>query len=261
MFSKKLFCVVAMLIGMVASFGAYAQNLTVRGTVKDAAGPVVGAVVLSGGRVEFPGVCFVNGEKNYRLKNTIIMAGEEFPFWGDEHFVFKDERDNQAGFLIAKYLQPLAPANPFAEGYVCSNGDFPTFQLNYPIVRFGDCLLLRAEAYLATGNNSAATTDINRIRVRSNLQPISGTATWADLYHERTCELALEMANDHAYDCKRWAYTGNATTKGTEIAKLATNELNTHPRVREFINRSDPSQGYNDVPYPDYLNQNPWNDS
>ena len=49
MFSKKLFCVVAMLIGMVASFGAYAQNLTVRGTVKDASGPVVGAVVLSGG--------------------------------------------------------------------------------------------------------------------------------------------------------------------------------------------------------------------
>ena len=47
MFSKKLFCVVAMLIGMVASFGAYAQNLTVRGTVKDATGPVVGAVVLS----------------------------------------------------------------------------------------------------------------------------------------------------------------------------------------------------------------------
>ena len=45
----KLFCVVAMLIGMVASFGAYAQNLTVRGTVKDATGPVVGAVVLSGG--------------------------------------------------------------------------------------------------------------------------------------------------------------------------------------------------------------------
>ena len=44
MFSKKLFCVVAMLIGMVASFGAYAQNLTVRGTVIDAAGPVVGAV-------------------------------------------------------------------------------------------------------------------------------------------------------------------------------------------------------------------------
>ena len=49
MFSKKLFCVVAVLISMAASFGAYAQSLTVRGTVKDAQGPVVGAVVLSGG--------------------------------------------------------------------------------------------------------------------------------------------------------------------------------------------------------------------
>ena len=49
MFSKKLFGIVAGLMCLVASFGAYAQNLTVRGTVSDAAGPIVGAVVLSGG--------------------------------------------------------------------------------------------------------------------------------------------------------------------------------------------------------------------
>ncbi|MBP5486082.1 MAG: carboxypeptidase-like regulatory domain-containing protein, partial [Bacteroidales bacterium] len=34
---------------MVTTIGAFAQNVTVRGTVKDATGPVVGAVVLSGG--------------------------------------------------------------------------------------------------------------------------------------------------------------------------------------------------------------------
>ena len=49
MFSKKLFGIVTGLMCLVASFGAYAQNLTVRGTVSDAAGPIVGAVVLSGG--------------------------------------------------------------------------------------------------------------------------------------------------------------------------------------------------------------------
>ena len=48
MLSKKLFSVLAILLGMTVSFGAYAQKIAVRGTVSDASGPVVGAVVLSG---------------------------------------------------------------------------------------------------------------------------------------------------------------------------------------------------------------------
>ena len=70
MFSKKLFCVVAMLIGMVASFGAYAQNLTVRGTVKDATGPVVGAVVLSGGA---NAVTDVNGNYSITVPSNAVL--------------------------------------------------------------------------------------------------------------------------------------------------------------------------------------------
>ena len=49
MLSKKLFGCVVGLLCLAATFGAYAQNMTVRGTVSDAAGPVVGAVVLSSG--------------------------------------------------------------------------------------------------------------------------------------------------------------------------------------------------------------------
>ena len=48
MLSKKLFGLFAGLLCLAATFSASAQNLTVRGTVVDAAGPVVGAVVLSG---------------------------------------------------------------------------------------------------------------------------------------------------------------------------------------------------------------------
>ena len=47
MLSKKLFGLFAGLLCLAATFSASAQNLTVRGTVADAAGPVVGAVVLS----------------------------------------------------------------------------------------------------------------------------------------------------------------------------------------------------------------------
>ena len=48
MLFKKLFGLFAGLLCLAATFSASAQNLTVRGTVADAAGPVVGAVVLSG---------------------------------------------------------------------------------------------------------------------------------------------------------------------------------------------------------------------
>ena len=61
MFSKKLFCVVAMLIGMVASFGAYAQNLTVRGTVKDA---------ISGGA---NAVTDVNGNYSITVPSNAVL--------------------------------------------------------------------------------------------------------------------------------------------------------------------------------------------
>ncbi|MBR7005037.1 MAG: TonB-dependent receptor [Bacteroidales bacterium] len=49
MHSKKLLCLFTTLACLVTTIGAFAQNVTVKGTVKDAAGPVVGAVVLSGG--------------------------------------------------------------------------------------------------------------------------------------------------------------------------------------------------------------------
>ncbi len=46
---KKLFIVLATLLGMAVSFGAYGQKITVRGTVTDSEGPVIGAVVSSSG--------------------------------------------------------------------------------------------------------------------------------------------------------------------------------------------------------------------
>ena len=46
---KKLFTVLAVLLGMTASFSAFAQKLTVSGTVTDGNGPVVGAVLQAKG--------------------------------------------------------------------------------------------------------------------------------------------------------------------------------------------------------------------
>ena len=225
-----------------------------------------------GGSIEFPGVCLENkgwdkyngwgqfkpsydiyeemlkdGEGNERLKASILEYGDEFQFFGETR-KFYSSSDVEAGFAINKYMQAFAPVDPVGAGWVHPNGDWPCTRVMWPIVRFADCLLLRAEANLVAGNGAAAATDINRIRVRSHLTPLSGAATWGDLYHERRCELAFEMAADWAADCKRWAYSGDSAIKA-----LATAELNAHPRARHYADRMDPDSDFTVGDYEDYL--------
>ena len=236
----------------------------------------------AGGSIEFPGVSLENkgwgkfngwgqfkptydlyeemakdnvGDvKNERLAATMLEYGDEFPYFG-ENRVFWSTSDVESGFQIYKFMQPFAPDDPQGKGYLLDNADWPCTLINWPIIRFADCLLLRAEANLVAGNGAAAAKDINLIRQRSHLTPLSGNATWKDLYHERRCELAFEMANDHAYDCKRWAYSGDP-----EIKALALNELNSHPRVRHYEDRANPNSPFTIGGYEDYTNQLKWQD-
>ena len=110
-------------------------------------------------------------------------------------------------------------------------------------------LLFRAEAYLMTNKADLATADLNRIRKRANVALLTGTATMADLYHERRCELAFEFT-DHLYDLKRWYRSGN-----TEIKALAAAELNARPRVRHYANRQDPASTFVVGEYEDYTDK------
>ena len=196
----------------------------------------------------------VGGVKNERLAATILEYGDVFPYFGEDR-VFWSSVNVESGFQIYKFLQPFAPADPIGMGWVLDNADWPCTLINWPFIRFADCMLLRAEANLVAGNGAAAARDINKIRERSHLQPLSGAATWTDLYHERRCELAFEMANDHAYDCKRWAYSG-----APEIKALALNELNNRPRVRHYADRTDPNSPWEEGLYEDYTNKLPWNE-
>lgn len=222
-----------------------------------------------GGGIEFGGLCLENkgwgkcngwgqfkpsldiyeemlkdGEGNERLKNSILEYGDEFQFFG-ETMRFYSASDVESGFQINKYMQAFAPTDPFS-GYFNTNGDWPTTRINFPVIRFADCLLLRAEAYLVKGDVAKATADINRIRTRSHLQPIA-TADWTALYHERLCELAFEPAVDHLHDLKRWVVSGDPV-----IAKIALNELTSHPRARHYADRMDPDSEFTVGPYDDY---------
>jgi len=183
--------------------------------------------------------------KNERLAKSILEYGDHFPYMGFD-FVFYDDQWLSVGFQIGKFMDAFKTVDCIGTT-VMDNPDWPCTRINWPLIRFADCLLLRAEANLMAGNAAAAAKDINRIRRRAHLKEIGSTATWTDLYHERRCELAFELAADHAYDCKRWALFGPE-----EIKALALRELEDHPRVRHHTNRTDPYSPYTVGPYEDY---------
>ncbi|OJV84944.1 MAG: RagB/SusD family nutrient uptake outer membrane protein [Bacteroidia bacterium 44-10] len=232
----------------------------------------------NGGGSEFPGVVLENkgwgtyngwgqnkpsydiyeemlkdGEGNERLIRSILEYNQEFRFWGETRR-FYSTSDIEAGFMINKYMDPFKYADAANAGYVNTNGDWPTARLNFPLVRFAEMLLFRAEAYLMTGQADKAKTDLNRIRTRSNLSLIDHVPTMADLYHERRCELAFEFT-DHLFDLKRWHRSSDATIKA-----LAATELNAHPRVRKYSDRSDPGSAFQIADYEDYKNKETYQD-
>ncbi|HHT29272.1 MULTISPECIES: RagB/SusD family nutrient uptake outer membrane protein [Petrimonas] len=176
-------------------------------------------------------------ENNERLTRSILKYGQEFQFWGETRRFFS-ESDVETGFQINKWMDPFGYPDAINAGYVNNSGDWPTARVNFTVIRFADCMLLRAEANLAKGNNSEAAKDLNKIRARVNL-PENCVGTWEELYHERFCELAYEPVADHLGDLKRWAVSSYP-----EIKALAIKELETHPRARHYSGYvTDPNTG------------------
>lgn len=170
---------------------------------------------------------FFESARSYR---SILEYGQKFLFFGEER-EFYSASDIESGFQINKYMEPFGYANATTEGYVNANGDWPTARVNFPIIRFAEMMLFRAEAYLMKNQPDKAWKDLNRIHVRACGLSLPSPATMEQLYHERRCELAFEFT-DHLFDLKRWHHSSNA-----EIKALAEKELNARPLVRHYKNR------------------------
>ncbi len=194
-----------------------------------------------------------DGAGNSRLVRSILEYGQEFQLLGETR-TFWSTSDVEAGFMINKYMDPFKYEDAANKGYINTNGNWPTVRLNFPIIRFAEMLLFRAEAYLMTDKADKATLDLNRIRKRAGLKELTGIATMTDLYHERRCELAFEFT-DHLFDLKRWHRSSN-----TEIKALAAAELNARPRVRSYENRQDPASKFEITLYSDYTDKAAYQD-
>lgn len=184
-----------------------------------------------------------DGTDNVRLRNSVLEYGQEFQFFGETRR-FYSTSDVESGFMCAKYLQPFADAECISKGMVSANGDWPTVRVNFPLLRFADMKLLRAEAYIMMGDASKATKDINDVRTRSRLATLDHTPTMKDIYHERRCEFAFEYA-DALFDLKRWHLSCPELKAETEKA------LCTQPRVRNYEDRSNPDSKFTEGYYAD----------
>ena len=53
-------------------------------------------------------------------------------------------------------MDPFKYEDAANKGYINTNGDWPTVRINFPVIRFAEMLLFRAEAYLMTNKADLA---------------------------------------------------------------------------------------------------------
>jgi len=139
---------------------------------------------------------FETGDK--RLATTILQNGDTFQYFGQTYtYPIGGKSNSLTGYQFNKYMEPFSYAGGI---HVSPNGDEPSTDLNVPLLRYAEILLIKAEAQIMQGKNGDAA--LNLVRVRAGLAPKSG-ATMADLKHERRVELAGEWS-DRNFDLVRW---------------------------------------------------------
>jgi hypothetical protein len=138
---------------------------------------------------------FEQGDK--RLPVSVIQPGDRIMFLGTPKTYYSNE--SFSGMMIGKYLDPYKAANAIGT-VVNPNGDYPTTDLNVPLMRYAEVLLMKAEALIWQGQNGDA--PLNQVRARAGLPAKTG-ATKADLMNERRCELVGEFSH-RMLDLLRW---------------------------------------------------------
>ena len=171
--------------------------------------------------------------RNERLAKSVWQYGDYMVFFGDPR-VYWSSTDAESCLAVKKYYDAFKHKDPIANGYVNSSGNWPTTRINFHLLRFADLMLLRAEACLHLyGKDTHG--DIAAVHERSTGNAtraayLKSSASWADLYHERRCELAFEMTG-HLEDIKRWTVMKNSGQAIGALGDLAYEELIKHPDV------------------------------
>lgn len=160
-----------------------------------------------------------------RKKATLLEFGDEYTLFGERRLYFSS--NSQTGFQFNKYMHPFSFPK---EQHLNPNGNYPTTDLNIPLVRYADILLMKAEALLMQGLSGDQ--EINKVRDRAGLAPLSG-ATMADLKRERRVEFAGEFTDRHS-DLVRWGDAQAAYSKpATGRQHMVKNDPNSSYKIIE----------------------------
>lgn len=122
-----------------------------------------------------------------RLGYSIFQPGDEVQV-GSETVTFEASFTRVTGYSFRKYSNFTAA------------GDMDQ-SLNAPLLRSADVYLLVAEAKIRSGSAGDGDAELNAVRDRVGLDPITG-ADMIDIMHERRVELAGEM--ERHQDLMRW---------------------------------------------------------
>lgn len=126
---------------------------------------------------------FVDAYEPNDLRKDITIFYEGGPLY--DGMEYKAEMAFATGYNVRKFVMPKShvPA-----------GDTGS-PLNWPVLRFADVLLMKAEALNELGQTTAAETPLNLVRNRAGLTDVSGLGKDAfreKVLHERRMELAFE---------------------------------------------------------------------
>lgn len=157
----------------------------------------------------------VGGEYVAQQYSEAFARSVGIPFAGG---AFPDAPKTPSDDLITLYLETdLRKEVNIAEGYTDVNGNYVPepfitkyldlnnlgidrfdFELNYPVLRYADVLMMKAEAILRGASGSQAEVDalVNEVRARAGLTPIANV-TLEGLLEERRLEFAGEGLRWH----------------------------------------------------------------
>ncbi|MHA4810315.1 RagB/SusD family nutrient uptake outer membrane protein [Flavitalea flava] len=138
---------------------------------------------------------YESGDK--RREVTILKPGDSLVFFGEK--IAYSSTNSLSGYQFRKYMEPFSYADPIGT-YIGTSGDHPVTELNPPLLRYAEIILIKAEAELMQGKNADA--EINTIRHRAGLSDTTN-ADMNELKTQRRCEFAGEWA-DRFRDLVRW---------------------------------------------------------
>lgn len=133
----------------------------------------------------------VDGNDDPRLDASIGRDGKP---WFNET-IFSADWSEATGYLVKKYNEDMIPGKAKAQSVI-----------PYHAIRYADILLIKAEALNETNRPNEAVTELNKVRARAGLAPVTqtGTAILREIIRkERRKELGFEF--HRFFDQMRWS--------------------------------------------------------